>query len=179
MSDGAFLDMMLGIEPGHRNQTAMYQHNQVDRRGRRCSAVTAAAASGNLLAIVTVETYGTGLRLRPKSTAFHELDGSDQSDTIGLSRNVFRYLSSARVGRILLRKAPETGPYSAKGAVYRLETILQLAPGLVVDVVHTQKVGGWVRSKGVALPQPEVAGAKYTAVQRSAIQTAVFGLLGE
>jgi hypothetical protein len=179
MSDIAFFDAALGIKPQNHLQQATHRHNQVDRQGRRCTAVTAAVASGNLLAIATVETYGAGLRLRPNSAVFFELEGREQTETVRVLSNLERHLRSARIRRILLRTAPETGPYSAKGAVYRLETILQLVPGLAIDVVHTQKVGGWIRNKGIALPDAEVIGAKYVSAQRSAIQTAVFGPLGE
>lgn len=177
MTDEEYFTLM-GIKPGGSPQRDMRRFAVIDGRGLRRPTVTAAVARGNLLAIATVEHTGTALRLRPRATGCHELVGRDQSDTVRFIRHVTDHLSAARVRHILLRVAPETGPYSAKGAVYRIEATLHLIPDLTIEVVHTQRIGGWVRGTDIAIPEPEVAGAKYIAAQRSAIQTAAYGLRG-
>jgi len=179
MSDDMFIDALLGIKPSRHYPLTSRPISRIDRNGRRRPAITGAAASGNLLAVATVEMVETTLRLRPAGTGIHELAGREQCDTLSFSHNLTRHLSSARVRHLVLRLAPETGDYSAKGAVYRFEAMLHLTPGLTVEAVHTQKIGAWRRRANIALPEPEVEGARYIGVQRRAIEAAVFGLLSE
>jgi hypothetical protein len=138
--------------------------------------MTAAAASADLLSIVTLTWSGQNLRLAPSATAFFHLESDDQAAVRRLANDLVGFLVERSVPTLIVRRGPDSGPRrSSRGAV-KIETILQLMPLTCVHV-HVQRLNAWVNSRDwlLPLPQPRLR-STWRDKQELAIQTAAYGI---
>ena len=103
--------------------------------------ISAGAARGGKLFIATATIEGhDGLVFDSRCSTRLALAGRAQSDVREFADQLGRYLARKRISRLVLRSAPPSGPFSASGIVYKIECVLQLMPGLMVELISGQQV---------------------------------------
>lgn len=114
---------------------------------------TGALAAGTHLFIVTLEQASEAVfQLKEEQTAVYELQERTTAATCQCAELIGRFLRASAIRRISLRYSPDTGQYRPHPHTLKLETILQLAPGVCVDLVPGNSVMAWVRREAPALP---------------------------
>jgi len=140
------------------------------------ATVTAAVISKPRLLVVTVDVSARG---GPKvdqgrSRAFELADRSAFAIR-NLRREISGFFQRQRIDRVYLRAKSADGQFIGHPWNYKIETVLQLEPGLELTFVDTNSIGAWVLRTEPELPDsPFSLGAACDAKQRQAIQAAVF-----
>ena len=142
----------------------------------RRAMYTGAAIRSDTLVVATVKGCSLeGFELCLDKSAQIELEDRDQQALHDFKEDLESFINEAGITRLLLRGPPKSGKFTT-GLAFKVEAVLQLVPGLQVEVVHFNRVDTWRRhSKGVA-PEP-IAGLVHweREAHESAIATACFG----
>lgn len=114
---------------------------------------TGAMAAGTHLFIVTLEQASEGIfQLKADQTAVYELQERTAAASRQCAELIEHFLRVSAIRRVSLRYSPDTGQYRPHPHTLKLETILQLAPGVCVDLVPGNSVMAWVRREAPELP---------------------------
>jgi hypothetical protein len=138
--------------------------------------VSAAVISKPRLVVVTVAWGSCG---QPKvvvarSGAFDLADRSSRSIEL-LHHRATAFFKKQRIDKLYLRAKSADGQYVGHPLNFKIETVLQMVPGLTLTFVDTQSVGGWVRREEPYIPAaPLSLGTFWETKQKLALETALF-----
>jgi hypothetical protein len=137
---------------------------------------TGAAIRSDTLVIATVKGCSMeGFELSLEKSAQIELEDRDQEALHFFKEDLESFIQESGITRLLLRGPPKTGKFRT-GLAFKVEAVLQLVPGLEVEVVHFNRVDSWLRSSGGVAPAPIAGLVRWEEeAHRSAIATACFG----
>jgi hypothetical protein len=142
----------------------------------RRALYTGAAIRSDTLVIATVKGCSLdGFELCLDKSAQIELEDRDQEALHFFKEDLETFIREAGITRLLLRGPPKTGKFRT-GLAFKVEAVLQLVPGLEVEVVHFNRVDSWSRSSSGVAPAPISGLVRWEEeAHRSAIATACFG----
>lgn len=113
------------------------------------------AISGPRLMLVTVLRSPAGsLCIDLKKSALLVLNDRSQLAAVKFNDELCEFVAAARLTRIALRGPSAGRLYPGKPLGFLMEGILNLAPGLTVELLNTVVVGRIAKLEGEALPQP-------------------------
>lgn len=139
--------------------------------------VCGAVAAGPTLFIVSLKwDRQSGFVLDQAATRIFELEARDTAAIRLLDRQVTSLIAKTRIRHLALHYRPDTKQFRQHPHVLKIEAMLQLIPGLTVDLVAGASVSAWINREDPPLPGfAEPAQAK---LQRGAgikaIETAAF-----
>lgn len=144
--------------------------------GARRAMYTGAAIRSDTLVIATVRGCSLeGFELCLDKSAQIELEDRDQEALHFFKEDLATFIEEAGITRLLLRGPPKSGQFRT-GLAFKVEAVLQLIPGLEVEVVHFNRVDSWSRSSAGVAPAPISGLVRWEEeAHRSAIATACFG----
>lgn len=138
--------------------------------------VTAAVISKSKLFVVSLKC-GAGRPLRFDAAGSVMLELRDRSGRAvnGLAREANDFFGAKGISQVFLRSRCASGKYAGHPLGFKVETILQMVPGIRVDLVNSQSVSAWARREEPCLPEgPRNLGAHDNERTRLAIETAMF-----
>jgi hypothetical protein len=139
--------------------------------------VAGAVTWGSKLFLATLEGWHNHFSIMETKSAVLQLAGRDQQSVSDFFEILQSFTQRAGIRSIVVRAHAETGPELAKANSFRMEGILPLVPGAIVDFVDTRSISNWLSRAAPDLPPPWTAiGAQYRSPQKKAIQTAAFGI---
>jgi hypothetical protein len=116
-----------------------------------------------------------GFALCLEKSAQIELEDRDQQALHHFKEDLESFIKETGINRLLLRGPPKSGKFRS-GLAFKVEAVLQLVPGLQVEVVHFNRVDSWSRGAAGLMPEPIAGLVRWEEeAHRSAIATACFG----
>lgn len=138
--------------------------------------VTAAVISKSKLFLVSLKCgAGRPPLLDDAGSVVLELRDRSGRAVNSLAREANGFFSAKGISQVFLRSRCGNGKYAGHPFGFKVETILQMVPGLRVDLVNSNSIGAWARREEPCLPEgPRDLGAYDYEQRRLAIETALF-----
>jgi hypothetical protein len=114
----------------------------------------AAAVRSNLL-IVTVERHGHVFEVVPGRSAYFAMPDERQPTARRFKDEVHAFLAEVSPDCLVFRAGQRRGQLAVGPLVHRMETILDLTPGVLVRKVHHNSLEAWKRENRQRLPEPD------------------------
>jgi hypothetical protein len=114
---------------------------------------TGVAISGKIALLATICVSQTGITFRPELSCTLELQDRSQDYIRKCGRELAAWCIGAGTQRILLRTAPNAGPYLSRAVTYKLEALLQLVGSMHVELIDGGALTRWMNVHEPALPQ--------------------------
>ena len=146
-------------------------------RGEPPKVVSAGIISKPRLVLVTVRFGGrNGPEVVGAATECFEIADRSARAVQRLSREVTTFVSRQGTNHIYLRAHSEKGKYPGDALNFKMETVLQLTPRLLVTFVNTSSISTWVNRTDPGLPHvPEpLPDAYWRKKQELALETALW-----
>lgn len=138
--------------------------------------VTAAVISKSKLYVVSLK-FGAGRMPHIDAAGSVVLKLHDRSGRAvnSLARETNSFFDAKGTSQVFLRSRCASGKYAGHPLGFKVETILQMVPGLRVDLVNSNSISAWTRREEPCLPEgPRDLGAYDYERRRLAIETAMF-----
>ena len=132
------------------------------------------------LVIVTLERDASGnFRLLPPKSGKFTLEERSTASVQRFASDVKAFTALADIRFITLSAGQESGRFPPGPRAFKIETILQLVPGLQVEIVNTKCVDYWVGRSDPCLPEPSGthSSKKWLNAETRAIEAAAFTAL--
>jgi hypothetical protein len=127
---------------------------ELSLQAARSSQYSGASIRSDHLVIATVQGGAScGFELCIERSAQIELEDRDGESLHQFRSDVEAFIREARIARLILRALPKTGKFRT-GLGLKIEAVLQLIPGLQVDLVHFNVIDSWRRYSSEILPKP-------------------------
>jgi hypothetical protein len=120
-------------------------------------AFCGAAANRNKLIMMTIERQGDAFAVSRHASAEFVLDSDSQASLRRFRQEVEHFVRDGALNMIVLRGGQRTGTYASGPDVVRMETALELIPGLRVRRVHHNSLRAWRRYSRERLPKPDTS----------------------
>lgn len=114
----------------------------------------AAAVRSNLL-IVTVERRDQVFTVAPGLSAYFVLRDEGQASVRSFRDEVHAFLGEIGPECLVFRAGQRRGQFAVGPLIHRMETILDLTPGVRVRKVHHNSIEAWKRDHRTAIPKPD------------------------
>lgn len=136
--------------------------------------VTAVAASGHILCIVTMNWTVRSVQLAPTGCLTLPFSKTDLYSE-DFSAKLESFLTSKRIRVVAIRRGAYTGRQCASQQALQIEALLETMQGIDTHRVRTASVSGWLLRRQWMLPLPQKGlGASELKTQRRAIEAAGF-----
>jgi hypothetical protein len=126
----------------------------VSLRAVRSSLYSGASIRSDHLVIATVQGGAScGFELCVERSAQIELEDRDAESLHQFRSDVEAFIHDAGIVRVVVRALPKTGKFRT-GLGLKIEAVLQLIPGLQIDLVHFNVIDTWRRYSSELAPKP-------------------------